>query len=290
MRLVWAIALGWLALAAPPVLAQDDSLPLACRPQPGRGVDYLRCANAVEPGSAAHRWALINLASQAVQANDFPTAVRRYDEAAAGGQSLISDPLFHAYRGTAFAHVGRDEEALADARLALSMLDGSYAWQHPGMAENAAGVDRETVLLLILPILHEAEDPGAASALAMLEAMPINDWVSSVNRAGMAVTIGRPEEALRMNAVALAQRPPHPAALNNQCMILTALNRAAEGVGYCERAVAAAPQIGAVHDSLADALVALGRCEEAEAALQNARRLDPSSAHYQRTLTCSSTE
>ena len=47
-----------------------------------------------------------------------------------------------------------------------------------------------------------------------------------------------------------------------------------------------APDVGAVRHSLAAALAGAGRCDEAEAALAEARRLEPATVLYQQPIAC----
>lgn len=275
MRFAAAIAALTLIAAG---AAQAQDTPEACRPDRKGQVDYRACAEAAPKGSPVRMLALINLGSEAVVAQDYEAAVRYYDEAVPPGQQVYSDALFHAFRGHAYDRVGRKAEALSDARAALTVLD------KPMVAGRAPSA--EMVLAYVLPILNDAKAAELQPALDRYLKLPAQDWISYANRAAVLSDIGRYREALAANAEAMKSEPGHPALLNNVCLILTKTGRAAEGLPSCEKALELAPQIAALHDTHADALAALGRCPEAQAALATARRLDPASTDYRRALAC----
>jgi Flp pilus assembly protein TadD len=235
-----------------------------------------------------HTLSLINLGTQAFARDDFAEAVRLYDEARPPrGSSLYSDVYFHAYRGTAYSQVGRSDDALWDARAALAMLRNSETVPPESQVRNAASaVDLDMIYALIVPLLKTGGDPEFESARAAYLALPAADWYAYANRAAVLEQIGELSSALTMNEQALLMQPDHPAVLNNHCYILTRANRAEEALPFCERAVRSAPGIGAVHHSLAAALALLGRCNSAEQALAEARRLDPATVEYREPLVC----
>lgn len=80
--------------------------------------------------------------------------------------------------------------------------------------------------------------------------------------------------------------PDEPEAPDNACYVIARAGGARAALPYCERAAAAAPDVAAIGDSYATALADLGRCDEAEAQLAQARRLDPVSVAYQRKVVC----
>lgn len=269
-------ALAALIGAASPAAAQTA----ACRPDASGQVNYQACADAAPKGSPDRGLALINLGTQAYGRRDFATAVRLYDEAQpANGLMMVSDAAFHAFRADAYSHVGRDADALKDAKISLQVLGGKF---------NAAArpVDPEMVYERVLPILKAANDPNFAPALAAYLATPARDWISYANRAGVLGKMGDAEGAVAANAEAMKAQPEHPAILNNACYFLAKAGRPAEALPYCERAVTAAPEMAPIHDSYAVALAGLGRCDEALARRATAQRLDPSSAEYKTTLAC----
>ncbi len=98
--------------------------------------------------------------------------------------------------------------------------------------------------------------------------------------------LGDFEGALEASLVTVKAEPANPGYLNNHCYILVRAGRAAEGLPFCEKAVQGAPEVAAVRHSLAAALAGAGRCAEAEAALGEARRLDPATVLYQQSIAC----
>lgn len=256
----------------------------ACQPDAQGRVDHKACADAAPSGSPERRLALINLGTQAFLAQDYASAVRLYDEAQppAGKDKVYSDPVFHAFRGLSYERVGRTAEALTDARVALAML-GDAAWT---ARWPAAYTDPETVLQAILPILRRAGDGGYPAALATYRALPARDWISYANRTGVLLSLDDLAGAEMANNEAMKLQPGHPAVLNNACYLMAKTGRAEQGLAFCERAIAAAPNVAAVHDSYATALAAAGRCAPAEAALAKARALDGATVEYRRKLVC----
>jgi Flp pilus assembly protein TadD len=279
MRMIMlAVAL----LAAAPAYAQGGDVTPTCRPNARGAVDYRACAAAAPAGSPERVLALINLASEAFMDRNFPEAVRLYDEAIPPGKQVYSDVYFHAFRGSAYDHVGRDADGYRDARIALDMLTGKRAT--PGMRITPASA--APAYDLILPILRKNGDADFAAALSAYRAIPPDGWAGWTNRASVLNDLGERDAALTASEEALKLNSTHPGVLNNHCYILTMKGDAAAALPYCDRAVAAAPDEGAVHHSRATALAAAGRCADAEAALATARRLDPSSATYRETLAC----
>lgn len=275
MRLAPALAAAVLLVAGAAV-AQD--IPAACQPDAQRRVDYQACADAAPKGSAIRALALINLGSEAVMAQNFTAAVRFYDEAVPPGQKLSADASFHAFRARAFDAVGRKEAAIEEARTALDVLD------RPVVTGPSPSAD--IVLSYILPIFYRAEAPEFFVSLRRYLSLPASDWITFANRAAVLIDVDRYDEALAANAEAMKSEPGHPVLLNNLCVALTKMNRATEALPSCRKAIELAPEHAALRDSYADALAALGRCDEAKAALATARRLDPASTVYQRTLAC----
>jgi tetratricopeptide (TPR) repeat protein len=278
MRIV-LIALAGLFVGSP-ALAQPIA---ACGPDAGGAIDFQACADAAPRGSPERGLSLVNLGTQALLRQDYATAAKLYDEAVPPGQQLFSDIRLHAYRGEAYARVGRDAEALGDAKIVLRLLSGERL---PGFPAQQPPYDRVEVLGRVLPILKKANDPGYPAALSQFKASPAADWYDYANRAATLTTVGDIEGALAANAQALSAAPNEPAVLNNGCYLFAKAGRPAEGLPHCEKAVATAPQVAAVRESYATALEALGRCGEAQKQLDEARRLDPVSVAYQRKLAC----
>lgn len=278
--LVLSLALT-LAIAPTPQVKEVPTPP-ACRT-----VDYQACADATAPGSLAHSWALINLGTEAYLARDFAGAVRLYDEARLPGQTIASDAHFHAFRGDAYDRVGRSKAALDDARMSWRLLS-----EDPTLPAETRGrfpmddEPRSLILALILPILKSGNDPAFGPALAAFERLPVADWIGHAQRASVLDTLGDFDGALDHNGQAMAASPDHPGLLNNQCFYLSHANRGAEAIGFCQRAVEQEPNEATFHHSYATALALIGRCDEAEAEMTTARRLDPSAVSYREPLDC----
>jgi Flp pilus assembly protein TadD len=285
------IVLAALALALVPtaVSAQNDQPPPQCRYDAAGQVDYQACLDASTPGSPWHSLSLINLGTRAYQQADFARAVDYYDRAQPGdGTIMYSDAAYHANYAATLSQVGRDADALVQARAALALLQGAQTL--PAEVRRRFGavpVDRELVYAAILPVLHKAGDEQASEVMRAYMALPADDWVSWANRAAVLLEIDDHAAALDANERALQQEQRHPAVLNNQCYILVRLGRAREALSYCESARAAASNIAAIRHSVASAYAALGRCAEADAEMVAARRLDPVTVEYQQSLVCS---
>lgn len=283
MKLPLRLALPVL-MAVPALAWGQPDLQDPCKADAAGRVDFEACVADAPRGSPQRALALMNLATQALLKQDFATAVRLYDEAEpANGEKIYSDASFHAFRASAYEHVGRREKALEEARTSLEMLRGR---RFPGMPRVPAANDPEDFLPFILPVLKRGGDPAFPEALAWYRTLPAKDWISHANRASVLSDLDDVPGALEAQALALKAQPDHPMVLNTGCVLLVKARRADEALAYCERAVKVAPETGAVHDSHADALAALGRCGEAQAALATARGLDPASVHYRRTLAC----
>lgn len=276
------VAASLLLLTATAARAQDPRL-APCRPDAQGRVDFQACADAAPLGSPERGLSLINLATLAFLAQDYAKAVQLYDEAVPPGQKLYSDIRLHAYRGAAYFRVGRTDEAAADARVVLRLLSGERL---PGFPAQQPPYDPVEVLGRVLEILKHVDDPAYPEALARFRALPARDWFDFANRAATLGLLEDFEGALLANNEALRAAPDQPAVLNNACYLLASAGRAAEGLSYCERAVAAAPNVAAIRHSYATALAGDGQCARAEVELAEARRLDPVSVIFQSGIAC----
>jgi Flp pilus assembly protein TadD len=285
---ILALFISALAVSSASAQTAANEVPALCRPDATGFVDYQACVDAAPAGSPARILALINLGTQAYQRQDYAEAVRLYDEAQPPSPAQIySDASFHAYRGDAYNHVGRTQEALANARTAWLLLSNSPEVAPEIRAEESRAVfDPEVVYGLILPILETGHDPYFAAALAAYSALPSGDWQSHANRAATLDNLGDQVGARRENTQALAAQPDNPQVLNTQCYVLAELNRGHEALPYCERVVQMAPDMSAVHDSYAVALAADHQCDAAQRERATARRLDPVSVELQQPLSC----
>ena len=114
-----ALTITGASFAAPP----DRSVCRAAQPTPA---DWQKCAASAPKVSLDRQLALMNLGSIAFEKGDLKSAVKLYDEARPpNGKRLLSDVIFHANRAAAYHHVGRNQEAMADARFALNLIDKS---------------------------------------------------------------------------------------------------------------------------------------------------------------------
>lgn len=263
-----------------------QEVPAVCDPAPGVTPDWAACAAALPEGSPQQRLARLNQATQAYLDRDYGLAVRLYDEAA-GEEAVYSDVFLHAFRADAFQQVGRDKDAATDARTAWLILSDDPAHEAlrregPTLGEE----DRRFLLSLILPILKKGREPAFEPAFAAFRALPVKDADGYGSLALVLEQLGDFDGALEASLVAVKAAPTSPAYLNNHCYILVRAGRPAEGLPFCEKAVQGAPEIAAIRHSLATALAGAGRCPEAEAALTEARRLDPATVLYRQPLAC----
>lgn len=258
-------------------------------------VEYQACFDATPPDSDAHRLAAINLGTEAYLAGDAATALRFYDAAETPGKTVSSDLFFHTFRADARAQGGRDTEAQADATLAWRMLkDPASSPTGLGAGMGAETLDDPTrfgVLMILLPILKGGDPAVLQEATAGFAALTLTDWTQLSDQAAMLEGLDALPQALAASTRALALAPDEPVVLNTHCYVLTRSGRGAEGVPYCERAIAAEGDLpvqakAAIRHSLASALAGAGRCRESEARLSEAQALDPANPTYREALAC----
>lgn len=272
----------WFWLAAALFAGDAVAATPACRPDTSGRIDLQRCAVEAPPGSPERALALMNLGTAAFQRGDYTTAVKLYDAAAPTGdqRNVYSDPLFHAYRGYAYRHVGRKQDALEEARTAYLLL------QQPAIAAQFGPAGTEQVLAHILLILKEGGDPSFEPAKHAFLTLPARDWVDYGNRAAVLIEMDDLEGALAANASGLMLSPGEPQLLNNACYAQTLKGDPKAALPFCEQAVTAAPNVAPIRHSYAEALARLGRCAQSEEQLEEARRLDPASAVYDEPIAC----
>lgn len=269
-----------LSLAEP-----DTTVPPSCQ-LPLEQINYRTCADAAPAGSTIRSWALINLGSQAFIDGDMTRAARLYDEARpADSQDIYADPTFHAFRAAAYDHVGRSKEALADARTSWDILSGARIVdpQNPPPTE---GEYRSFVLFFILPILKAGGDSAFVPAFEAYQRISVDSINALIQRAALLEQLGDFPGALAASEKIIKLRPDNPGLQNNHCYTLVRAGRAAEGLPYCEAALAGLPEMPQIRHSYASALAQLGRCDEAERQMAEARRLDSAGALYREPLTC----
>ena len=249
------------------------------------------CADAAEEGSAVYALAMINLGTEAYVRGDFASALRFYDKAQGTGLQVSSDVIFHAFRADTYQHAGRTMEALADAKTVWDYLEGRLP----------AGVERRTtrpidddvrflVLTAVLPILKDGDAETFARARDLFLRLPAEHWSALTNRATVLMELGEFPAAIADSKRAVDMAPEEAGLQNNHCYVLTMAGQPGAALPYCERAVALLPEAAPIRHSYAAVLAGLGRCEDAERQLADARRLDPSSALYREPLACTPKE
>ncbi|RZJ39689.1 MAG: hypothetical protein EON86_13935 [Brevundimonas sp.] len=272
-----------LLIATPQV--QDAPVPPACIG--ATFVSWEACAAASEEGTPAYSLAMMNLGTYAYLDGDIAGALGYYDKAALEGLSMTSDVTFHTFRADARRYGGRMEEARADASIAWGFLDGRPpANTPPDLILPVSGEMRAAILSLILPIMKDGDPEAFRRARDQYLALPATDWSALSQKAGVLTSLGEHADAVAASKGALDLRPQDPLSQNNHCYALVEAGRAAEGLPYCERAVAGLPDLAPVRHSLATVLAELGRCADAEAQMAMARRLEPGGSLYREPLTC----
>lgn len=274
-----------LALALALTAAPQD-IPPACNPPEGVAPDWKACVDALPEGSPDQRFFRMRMATDAYFARDYGTAARVFDQV--GGLDDFASDAVYAFRADTYQQVGRDKEATADARAAwLIMSAPRPAFDGPPPAAEAVNEEtRRFLLTLILPILKKGRDPAFEPAFAAFRALPVKDVEGHASLALVLEQLGDFDGALAASLVTIKAEPTNAGYLNNHCYILVRAGRPGEGLPYCEKAVQGAPDIAPVRHSLATALAGVGRCDEAEAALTEARRLDPATVLYRQPLSC----
>jgi tetratricopeptide (TPR) repeat protein len=287
MRLVLAVLFlcAW-SQASAQVTREEP--PPACVANAQGEVNYEACAAATQPGTGFHWLSLMHLGMYALARQDVRTAIEYFDRAGSGDrEKFFTRPRLHGYRATAYRQVGRAADALAEARVTLSLLRRNR--DIPAEAYSLfddAPLNNELAYAVILPILREANDPDYASARDEYLAIPSQDWRSLAIRAGTLEALDELEAALIVSERVIALQPNDPRVQNNHCYLLARSQRAAEGLPHCELAVTQAPEMAPFRHSYASALAGVGQCQRAEAEIAEAARLDPVSVRPE--ITCSS--
>ena len=267
------------------LMAAPQEIPAVCNPAPGVAPDWAACAAALPEGSPEQRMARLNQASEAYLSRDYGAAERLYD-AAGDDATVLSDVFLHAFRADTYQQVGRQKAATADARIVWSILSDDPAYQAQRGIAPLNEEARRFLLSVVLPILKTGRDPAFEPAFAAFRALPVKDADGYGSLALVLEQLGDIEGALEASLVAVKAAPTDPGYLNNHCYILVRAGRPADGLPFCEKAVQGAPEVAAVRHSLAAAFAGAGRCEEAEAALAEARRLDAATVLYQQPIAC----
>lgn len=269
------------------LISGPQEIPAVCEPEPGVAPDWAACAEALPEGSPQQRLARLNQATEAYLVADYGLAERLYDQL--GGLEPLGSAAQFAFRADTYQQVGRDKEATADARASWLLMAASER-PAPGEARPAADAayddERRFLLSLILPILKKGRDPAFEAAFASFRALPVKDADGHATLALVLEQLGDLDGALEASLAAIKGAPTNAGYLNNHCYILVRAGRPAEGLPFCEKAVQGAPEAAPIRHSLAAALAGAGRCAEAEAALDEARRLEPATVLYQQPIAC----
>lgn len=277
MKGVWPPAMVALALTAASAAAQQvrhEETPAACA-DASTEAQYRACLDATPPGSGFHWLSLMHLGTLAMARQDVAQAVSLFDQASPSQGENFTRPRLHGYRAAAYRAVGRHEDALSEAHVALSLLMRTRELpDHLWSLIEDTQINNEAAYAAILPILRDADDPEYERAFGAYTALPVENWASAAMRAGTLEALDQLDLALQFSELAMRMRQNHPLILNNHCYILVRLNRAAEALPHCEQAVAMMPNSGAVRHSYASALAAMGRCPEAAQQDAQSRRLD----------------
>jgi len=279
---VGALAFAWSSTAQEPF---SDDRP-ECHWPAGAPDQWNECAAAANSGSPLWVLAHMNLGTIAFFEHDFESAAHHYDLSKPGAsESHMSDPFLHAFRSATFLQVGRQADALEDARVVLTYIERDVS----DVPADSPPLDDADLIVLyesILEVLVTAEAPEAAQALAAFRILPAVTVDDVMNRAAVFTELGLYDEAEVFSEAALERSKNDPGALNNHCYLLTLMGRAGEAIGYCEQAVVGMPDEPAVLHSYAAVLAAMGRCDEAEDNRRRAAELHPSIVEYQTPLVC----
>lgn len=222
--------------------------------------------------------AYINLGTLAFLQHNTTEAARFYDLAEITGKTITSDPFFHAYRSATYSAVGRNEQAVIDAKRVLDFINNN-----PQIDTS----QQVPLLEMIIEPLHKAGEVELKnSAINRYISLPVNDWIDDINRASILTEIGEYETAIPYAEQAYLAQPDQPIVLNTKCYLLAKTNRAAEGISYCEKALQILPGEAAILHSYAFALAKNGQCLESQNALQKANKLQPLVITYQQQIAC----
>lgn len=291
----WPVAAGSaaaptpLSAPAPTGGAASGTAPAACQGRLSLPEGYEACLAGADPGSAIAIAAAVQLGTWYGLGGEIEEAARLFDLADPPGDArrLEGTVLYHAVRADTYRQLDRPADGIEDARRVVGVLTGAEDEAADAVGP-ATGEAPEALLALVLPVLKEADDPLYGEGLALLEALP-TDMDDLVRVAGRATVYQQLEEyplALPWTRRAFELAPEHSALANNYCYLLVLLDRAGEALPVCDMAVADRPDMAPFHHSRAAALAALGRCDEAGAALDTARTLAPGDRTFADALSC----
>lgn len=291
----WPVAAGSAAaptpLSAPPPAggAAQGAAPAACQGRLALPEGYEACLADAAPGSTFAIAAAVQLGTWYGLGGEIDEAARLFELADPPGDArrLEGTVLYHAVRADTYRQLGRLADGIEDARRVVAVLLGTEEEAADAVGPST-GEPPEALLALVLPVLKAADDPLYGEGLALLEALPtdMDDLVQVAGRATVYQQLEEYPRALPWTRRAFELAPEHSALANNYCYLLVLLDRADEALPVCDMAVADRPDMAPFHHSRAAALAALGRCDEAGAALDTARTLAPGDRTFADALTC----
>lgn len=242
------------------------------------------CFDVAEPQSLPWMLAVINLGTAAFWEDDFETAASYYRLSVSETQAFDSDVILHANRASVFGRTGDLELAKRDSEIAWTYVKESR-YDMGGQALNEEG--QFYVLTLVLQPMLESGADGFEDARLFYKQLGTRDIYDRANRAAVLSNVGDLEGAILESEAVMRLGLDDPGIYNNHCDMLTRVGRPAEALPFCETAIAESVDSAPTYHTLAITLAGLGRCDEAESALETARKLEPSVVKYNEPLECS---
>lgn len=232
---------------------------------------------------------------------------KRYEEALAQGrEALRLNPASRDSRNaitTSLVELGRTNEAIAflQSQLAVDPLDavsrsrlvGLLDVQDPGRADSIAQAAIADPALrtpeLLAIAAKRAQDRGEFARAGVLWQLLMAAAPRSVDSAlylgYCMLRLNRPADAKTAYEEALRRAPGNPEASNGIAWCLLEIGGSAdEAARYAADAVRSSPGSSYMHDTLARALLAAGRCADARAAAERGIALDPASESLRQRL------
>lgn len=224
--------------------------------------------------------AYINLGTLAYLQHDITEAARFYDLAEPEGLSVSSDPFFHAHRSVVNSQLGYTNRAVLDAKKVIDYME-----KNPKLPP----IEQLALLEEIIEPLHSANETELESqVIESYLGFAVTDWIDASNRASILINIGRIEQAEPFEKLAFQAQPDHPMALNTRCYLYALTDRAAAGLGFCEKALQILPDEAALLHSYAFALAKNHQCSKSQSTLEQASKLQPAVLLYQQDIPCES--
>ncbi len=169
----------------------------------------------------------------------------------------------------------------SEAQRAARLLQGGHVSQAEALCRQIIALEPrsfQALHLLGIIALKGAQYPRAAEFFGAAVDIDPSEPAAHSNLAASLTALGRAQEALGFCDRALALRGDFAQGLSNSGDALAVLGRPGEALESYTQAIAAAPQLFAAHLGHANALLALHRESEALESYENALRLDSRSA------------